>query len=145
MITVRRMEKFEIEKVADLEKNCFLEPWNADMILDAVENTDYEFYVCTVENEDIVGYFSILNGLFDTELLRIAVDKSCRGNGYASKMMERLLEVSKEKGAEKVLLEVRESNNKARSLYEKYGFEVCGKRPKYYGGVEDAVLYTLEL
>lgn len=145
MITVRRMEKIEVEKVVDLEKNCFLEPWNAEMILDAVENTDYEFYVCTTENEDIVGYFSMLNGLFDTELLRIAVNERCRGNGYASKMMERLLEVSKERGAEKVLLEVRESNNKARSLYEKYGFKVCGKRPKYYGGVEDAVLYTLEL
>jgi ribosomal-protein-alanine N-acetyltransferase len=42
-------------------------------------------------------------------------------------------------------LEVRLSNDAARRLYEKLGFRVVGRRPRYYkDNLEDALLMTVE-
>ena len=42
-------------------------------------------------------------------------------------------------------LEVRPSNNAARSLYESFGFEEVGRRRRYYDDTqEDAILLALE-
>ena len=47
----------------------------------------------------------------------------------------------KEKGVEKVFLEVRKSNSNAIALYEKFGFSVYAERKNYYtDNGEDALL-----
>ncbi|MGN6955504.1 GNAT family N-acetyltransferase, partial [Neisseria sp. P0015.S004] len=47
-------------------------------------------------------------------------------------------------GANRLLLEVRSSNETAQQLYRKHGFQTCSLRKNYYalpdGGSEDAVL-----
>ena len=47
-------------------------------------------------------------------------------------------EVLAETEAEFILLEVRESNTPARTLYEKLGFYQVGKRPHYYSQPDEA-------
>ena len=50
------------------------------------------------------------------------------------------------RGAVSVWLEVRESNVRARAIYERYGFSVLGRRPGYYPapqGREDALLMSI--
>jgi len=45
-------------------------------------------------------------------------------------------------------LEVRQSNQAARKLYESLGFEVTGRRPNYYRvqeGREDAILMAVDI
>ena len=52
----------------------------------------------------------------------------------------------KEKGAERMLLEVREKNSAARALYESFGFEQISVRKNYYSHpTEDAIIYRREL
>jgi [ribosomal protein S18]-alanine N-acetyltransferase len=47
-------------------------------------------------------------------------------------------------GATAVVLEVRESNRAARSLYEKWAFEETGRRVRYYHDPEeDAIVYRV--
>jgi ribosomal-protein-alanine N-acetyltransferase len=49
-------------------------------------------------------------------------------------------------GAQAIFLEVRESNQAARRLYEKRGFLGVGRRPAYYSDPqEDAILYCFSL
>jgi ribosomal-protein-alanine N-acetyltransferase len=46
-------------------------------------------------------------------------------------------------GAAMMTLEVRVSNDPARRLYEKLGFQAVGRRPRYYqDNLEDAILMT---
>jgi ribosomal protein S18 acetylase RimI-like enzyme len=77
----------------------------------------------------------------EVELLRVAVHPASRRHGLA-----RLLLTSDAAGvfcgASRVHLEVRESNAPARALYESLGFTEVGKRPRYYGDGEAAVLYA---
>ena len=78
----------------------------------------------------------------DWEIENMVVAKQGRRRGIGSGLLDELLRCIRNQAGAAVWLEVRESNQPARSLYEKYGFRETGRRPRYYGDpVEDAVLY----
>ena len=53
------------------------------------------------------------------------------------------IETAKELHLSMLTLEVRASNTPAQHLYKKYGFEILGKRPRYYAdNREDAYIMT---
>ena len=68
-----------------------------------------------------------------------------RRRGIGRRLLVRALEDAAGHGAVKVYLEVRRNNLAAQKLYEQFGFEVTGVRPRYYVDTqEDALLMTLE-
>ncbi|MFB6069328.1 MAG: GNAT family N-acetyltransferase [Halobacterium sp.] len=75
----------------------------------------------------------------------LAVRPAHRGVGLGSALLERALSVLSARGARSVKLEVRESNEAARGLYEKYGFEYLRTLPKYYADGEDAYVLVASL
>jgi [ribosomal protein S18]-alanine N-acetyltransferase len=80
------------------------------------------------------------------ELENIVVAPGARRTGLGKRLLEALLIRARETNSAAVFLEVRESNAAARSLYEKKGFELTGRRKAYYTNPpEDAVLYRLTL
>ncbi|MHB1336796.1 MAG: GNAT family N-acetyltransferase [Candidatus Humimicrobiaceae bacterium] len=52
----------------------------------------------------------------------IAVDEDARGQGIGSILIEKVVEFAKDKGFKEVILEVVDTNPKAKKLYEKIGF-----------------------
>ena len=50
--------------------------------------------------------------------------------------------MTKEAGKDSISLEVNEVNKPAINLYDKYGFEIVGRRKKYYDGKYDAIIMT---
>jgi ribosomal protein S18 acetylase RimI-like enzyme len=48
-------------------------------------------------------------------------------------------------GARGLVLEVRPSNRRAIRLYRHLGYDVVGRRPRYYADGEDALVMTFEL
>jgi ribosomal-protein-alanine acetyltransferase len=82
----------------------------------------------------------------ECELENIFVAAKAQGHGLASRLVQSLAEAARNQNARRIFLEVRESNAVARSLYEKCGFVITGRRLSYYDNpIEDAVLYTLQL
>ena len=65
------------------------------------------------------------------------------GKGYGSIMMNHILNEIKNSGYNSVLLWVFENNTRARSFYEKHGFELTDNKQISYGAVE--VMYCKEL
>jgi ribosomal-protein-alanine N-acetyltransferase len=66
--------------------------------------------------------------------------------GIGTRLLQHCLDVFAEQGTTAVHLEVRPSNRAAISFYMKLGFEVAGKRHKYYADTkEDAVLMMKKL
>lgn len=114
-------------------------PWNLEQIITDLEqeNTDYFFEYM---NGQLGGFLSIQNLVGELEITNIAVRKECQGQGIAKRLMEQLDERS-----ETVFLEVRESNLPAQALYQKYHFEMIGRRKEYYHNpIEDAILMRRE-
>lgn len=142
---IREARESDLDDIAEIEKGSFADPWTKETICRFL-CVDTEFIVLVVDG-DIVGYGIMNFSVQDTaELFSIAVKPCMRGRRFSSLMMEHLISRSRERGAERVILEVRESNLAAVGLYEKYGFKAVGRRKRYYSHpVEDAVLMDLEM
>jgi len=87
--------------------------------------------------------FLIANRIADEwELENIAVSAHAQRHGVATQLLGALVEYVHAGNGSAIFLEVRESNQPARSLYSKFGFEETGVRKSYYSAPrEDAVLY----
>lgn len=98
----------------------------------------------------LVGLLVLKNSFFETELLYLLVAPKARRQGVAAELLDKSLERSKVLNAERILLEVRVSNEPAIALYKGRGFVQEGKRKNYYPlladktttnrGYEDALL-----
>ena len=80
----------------------------------------------------------------DIHTIMVAVD--WRGKGLAKQLLDAMLAMLRQQGAQQAFLEVRQSNLIAQSLYAGYGFAATGKRVNYYsnqdGSREHAILMT---
>jgi len=78
------------------------------------------------------------------ELENIAVAGPARRRGLGTRLLGEFLDLARREGAKAVFLEVRESNQAARALYEKWAFVESDRRKRYYSKPEeDAVAYRL--
>ena len=99
--------------------------------------------VIPVIGEDSVQGFIVGQDLGpEWEIENIVVAGPMQRRGLATQLVQELLNLAGDRGAQALYLEVRESNRAARSLYSKMGFTETGRRKAYYGSPEeDAVLY----
>ncbi len=89
----------------------------------------------------LVGYIGFTSVLDEAEITNVAIDKSFRGLGYGSVLMEKLLEIISKEEISRVFLEVRVGNEAAKGLYKKHGFEKIGVRKNFYRfPTEDAIV-----
>ena len=94
----------------------------------------------------VVGYLILQLIVDEAEIQAVAVEERCRRHGIATALLIEGLKHCAEMGGTTVFLEVRESNQAARSFYRRFGFQDYGKRPDYYRHPpEDAILMRLSL
>ena len=75
----------------------------------------------------------------------LAVAEAERRRGLGSALLAAGLSEARAAGLARVHLQLRASNSGALALYRRFGFAALGRRPRYYGGAEDALLLSLEL
>ena len=81
----------------------------------------------------------------EIHIATIAVHPDFRGIGFGKWLLAHGLLAASKEGAGKAFLEVRSGNLTAQKMYQGFGFEVTGVRPRYYrDNMEDALLMTLE-
>ena len=100
-------------------------------LLGGPRNTDY-----------IGGFAGIWFVLDEAHVVIIASRPTERRRGIGELLLIACLELALQRNSRVVSLEVRASNNAARSLYRKYGFQDTGVRKRYYSGVEDAIIMS---
>ncbi|HJX82827.1 MAG TPA: ribosomal protein S18-alanine N-acetyltransferase, partial [Candidatus Angelobacter sp.] len=95
-----------------------------------------------IEQDGVVAGFIVGRPLAEAwEIENIAVHGPARRRGLGSYLLGEFLNLARNRGGKQVFLEVRESNQAARSLYEKWAFIECGRRKSYYQDpAEDAVI-----
>ncbi len=140
MITVRKAREEDIIAVTELERQCFSRPWSYQSFVFELQSGDSWFSVALMDGE-IIG-FAVLHRFVDEgELFNIAVSEKMRGRGVGDRLLCDIIEGAKKHELKKIFLEVRKTNEPAKSLYKKHGFEVCGLRRNYYDDPkEDAII-----
>ena len=141
---IREWTKEDIPVIADMERRCFHDAWTEEMLSDTLR---YPIYNCFLAEEggQVCGYCCLILLFEDAELANIAVAPTHRGQGVGKLLMEKMHDYARTFGAERMLLEVRVSNQSAIGLYEKYGYERYGLRENYYADGEDAYLMQKSL
>jgi len=79
------------------------------------------------------------------EIENIVVAGSVQRRGLGTRLVQKLLDLARSRGAQAVFLEVRESNRAARTLYSKAGFVEIGRRRSYYRNPEEDALVCKKL
>lgn len=91
----------------------------------------------------VAGFIVARRVASDLEVLNFAVTPQSRRHGIGAALFRAALAWGATFAAEKTFLEVRVSNLAAIRFYEHHGFEVTGRRPKYYNApIEDALVLT---
>ena len=135
-------DRAQIEDVLAIEELSFTNPWSREMYLAEFENRNMALcYLASDEARRVVGFCSLWRVVDELHINNLAVMPSHRRSGAASALLSRVLTDGAASGATRATLEVRRSNEAARSLYERFGFRVSGVRRAYYTKpVEDAII-----
>ena len=136
--------KYSLE-LCELEAKCFGDPWTQKMFIDSL-SSKYTQAIGAFCEDKLVGYIMWIFAGDAFEILNVATDPEMRRQGIAKRMIKLLSGYACECNIENILLEVRESNTPARTLYELLGFKVVGVRKNYYKNpIENAILMDLKI
>ncbi len=134
-----------LDEMVAIESKTFAMPWSREAyLLDIQDNPHSHYVICLYQNKLVAyaGYWLIGD---EGDINNIAVAQAYRGLGIGNKLMAGLMADCKERGGQRMTLEVRQSNQKAIQLYEKMGFRAYGIRPRYYeDNGEGAVIMWVE-
>lgn len=143
----------DLEQVLQMEKDSNIyvhwskhQPWSHEGFLAELSKPYSHFLVVTDDETDteVIAYL-ILHLIGDSaSILSILVSYSYRGLGWAKKMLEKALELSRREGAKQVSLEVRKSNQAAIQLYQMKKFNILRVLKDFYSDGEDAYHMVLE-
>lgn len=143
-------------RVVQIEKTAYDHPWTQGNFIDSI-NAGYQSQLLTAgtgsqEQTELLGYFVAMKGVDEVHLLNITVAPAHQRRGWARVMLDALAIWARGQGAQWLWLEVRVSNQRAKAIYESYGFREVGLRRNYYpsGGTisprrEDAVVMSFAL
>jgi ribosomal-protein-alanine N-acetyltransferase len=131
----------DLPGITAIENMAFSDPWSPRAFYDAIENPLFYFACARAASDQILGYVVAWFVAGEGEISNIAVDPKAWGGGVGRALLNSALEEGRERSAGAVYLEVRESNARARALYDSTGFEEVGRRKGYYRRpVEDAIM-----
>ena len=144
-IIVRELKVEDSAAVAEMEQQIFSDSWSEKSVLETVQQKQSVCFAAEKAGH-LLGYLLAYHAADEAETARIAVQKEARRQGAAGKLMQALEHYCEEHKMEKLLLDVRESNEAARSFYTKNGFVEDGIRQGFYvNPSEDAVLMSRQL
>lgn len=137
------IQENQIPRILEIERVCQSAPWSQTSFLNEVDSPQSIFLVAIL-NGKVVGYGGAWILVDEAHITNLAVDPEMRGQGIGRRLMNEILEKSKERGAVCSTLEVRAGNEAAIHLYESMGYVTAGRRKGYYpDNREDALVMWL--
>ena len=142
---ISNMNENHVRQIAELERLCFHDPWSENSIASELGNR-LSVWLVALDEDKVVGYVGSQTVIDETDMMNIAVHPDYRNRGVATELIMELTQQLKKRGSRGLMLEVRESNSAAISLYEKHGFLQVGCRRNYYRNPrENALILRKEL
>jgi ribosomal-protein-alanine N-acetyltransferase len=143
-VKLRPAEFGDVLSIGLIERDSFADPWGSREFTSSLEAQQAIFLVAEDSAGVVLGYAIAIAVVDEAEILNLAVRRSDRGKGLGGKLLDAAIAEAGERGAGQIYLEVRESNEAARSLYASRGFTEVSRRRNYYKDpVEDALVLRL--
>lgn len=144
-LSIRTMDSDDLPSVMDIETASYSTPWSEETFRALMRRNDADLLVGEVD--DVIAGYAVFWAVTDQgELGNIAVAPEFRRHGIATRLLEAILQIARERAVGEVFLEVRASNDTARELYRKHGFVEIDRRRSYYSDpTEDALVMSIRL
>jgi ribosomal-protein-alanine N-acetyltransferase len=141
-IEFRKLKLRDLNSIEEIERSSYPTPWSRSMFAgELAKPSSICLGAVEVDTERLVGYLIISRYVDAWHVMNIAVADDYRRRGVATRLMERLFELTSVDGRRGYTLEVRVSNEAAIHLYESLGFKARGVRRGYYtDNREDALI-----
>jgi ribosomal-protein-alanine N-acetyltransferase len=141
-VEFRKLKLRDLGEIEDIERASYPTPWSRSMFAgELAKPSSICLGAIDVEIDQLVGYLIISRYVDAWHVMNLAVAHSHRRRGIATRLMERLFELTASDGRRGYTLEVRVSNDAAIKLYETLGFRGRGIRRGYYtDNREDALI-----
>jgi len=143
-LIIRRMTVEDVPAAHEIDKVSFTLPWpERSLRFEVTDNPAARCWAAELDSR-LVGMLVLWMIVDEAHIATLATHPDFRRQGIAKRLLVTALENVHAEGARTALLEVRAGNEAALKMYEAFGFEVVGRRERYYkDNNEDAVLMTL--
>lgn len=139
--TVENMAEKHIPQIAELEIQCFSQPWSANALKEELNNENSHFLVAVAD--EVAGYIGVQEICGEAYITNVAVFENYRKKGVGRMLLRAACDGAEGRGCEFITLEVRQSNAAAIALYESEGFEAAGIRKNFYSNpTENGIICT---
>lgn len=147
-LIIERMTEHDLLEVVELEKEAGLSYWGWDAYHAELQSRFDSLLLVARERgrPSVIGFLVGRCLAGELHVNNVAVRPEFRRQGIGQELLKALLDWGKSKKAVQAVLEVRAGNTAAQELYRASGFEVVGRRRRYYRDpLEDALLMTVSL
>lgn len=134
-----------------IEQQAHSHPWTRGNFLDSLQ-AGYRVRLLwqppATMQEHLRGYYVAMPGVYEAHLLDLTVAPPHQRQGWARVLLQDLSAWARQIDAQQLWLEVRQSNARARQVYQACGYECVGQRKRYYptsrpdGVREDALVMS---
>ncbi len=139
MMLVRPMTKRDVSRVHEIEVQSFRTPWSKLSLLGELHNDLAHYYVAE-EAGRVIGYGGMWLLFDEAHVTNVAVAPEKRGEHLGRYLLYGMMKAAHERGADRMTLEVRETNTVAQNLYYSFDFEKQGYRRRYYDDTGEGAL-----
>ena len=144
-LIVRRMTVEDVPAAHEIDVSTFTLPWPERSLRYEVSDNPAARCWAAEMGGRLVGMLVLWMIVDEAHIATLATHPDFRQQGIAKQLLIVALAKAYAEGARTALLEVRAGNEVAQEMYRKFGFEVVGRRERYYkDNNEDAVLMTLK-
>ena len=142
-VVVEPMRLEDVAAVHEIERLSFSTPWPAYAFEQELRGNRLARYVVARAGDAVVGFAGLWLMVDEAHITTFSVHPDWRRQGIGRQLLLSLAEIAIGIPARRMTLEVRVSNEAAQDLYRAFGFEVTGRRPRYYtDDHEDALVMT---
>lgn len=134
-----------LDRVRCIDSGAGPYPWPETALARALQAGELQL---AITGSETVGFLVSQTVVDETTLMHLAVAGEHQRQGWGRHMMQGWVQQQRRAGQQRLLLDVRSTNQAAISLYQSLGFDTVGQRRGYYissDGVEDALVMALTL
>ncbi len=157
VLLLNRLTPDLLESVVELDQRSLGGMWSFDAYQREFNSPNSDLLVLsipsTADSSDspdstpvspLVGIGCLWSILEEAHITVLAIHPDYWHQGFGQSLLYGLLACARQRGLEWATLEVRRSNQRALSLYQKFGFREVGFRKRYYKDTdEDALIFWL--
>lgn len=142
MVKVNFAKNEHLSLISEFEKDNFnSESYSHDMLSEMLKDNyilkDNDNIFEVANEDELIGYIIFHVSDDFTDIYKIFIRENDRCKGYATMLLNKVIEISKKYNSNKIMIEVRSNNNAAINFYIKNDFQKISVRKDYYKNPND--------